>query len=491
MKKYGKYEKRPEVVPAKQPKAKSPLLQTYLTSLLCMVLSVTMFFGTSFAWFTSEVNNVGNEIYIGTLDVELEKQVGEKWESLSDLNDGVNTTKLFDGQIRWEPGYTMLETVQVINEGDLAFNYELSFTDGELAEGSTESIEKVAESFEVWVYYHKDANDIPAPTNYADITAEGSGWVNAGTLAEVLNGKDVFAGKMEEADIFDNVTGTVKKTAHTYTIALHMREEATGEGLMGQKISLNVKLIAYQLTAERDAFGDTYDTFTTVSDAGELTDALNPGGNVLLISDVEIEDAAARVTMNGGTLDGNGNTIRYTVNKSENDPSLGVVTTTGGTVRNLTIEGGTAGRALYITDLRSDLVVSDSVLSGVYSFNLNSSTITEHSLYFTSTIFKNWTSYANVIKHAYFTDCTFEKTLRPYGGTTLTDCTFTTESLDVSALAEGATVTLVNCTYNDITIEEAVLTATADKDGKITVECDNALLKVNGAGVVVLSSTGS
>ena len=73
MKKYGKYEKRPEGVPAKQPKVKSALLQTYFTSLLCMVLCVTMFFGTSYAWFTSEVSNTGNEIYIGTLDVGLFK----------------------------------------------------------------------------------------------------------------------------------------------------------------------------------------------------------------------------------------------------------------------------------------------------------------------------------------------------------------------------------------------------------------------------------
>ena len=75
MKKYGKYEKRPEpkVIaksPAKkadkQPKVKSMLLQTYFTSLLCLILCVTMFFGTSYAWFTSEVNNSANETYVGT-----------------------------------------------------------------------------------------------------------------------------------------------------------------------------------------------------------------------------------------------------------------------------------------------------------------------------------------------------------------------------------------------------------------------------------------
>ena len=108
MKKYGKYEKRPEAAPVKQPKVKNMLLQTYFTSLLCLVLCVTMFMGTSYAWFTSEVNNTGNEIYIGTLDVGL--FAGDNGEK--DLSKAEN--KLFDSDIRWEPGYTALETIKVL-----------------------------------------------------------------------------------------------------------------------------------------------------------------------------------------------------------------------------------------------------------------------------------------------------------------------------------------------------------------------------------------
>ena len=54
MRKFGKYEKMPDGTKAKQPAAKSVLLQTYFTSLICMVLCVAMFFGTTFAWFTSD-----------------------------------------------------------------------------------------------------------------------------------------------------------------------------------------------------------------------------------------------------------------------------------------------------------------------------------------------------------------------------------------------------------------------------------------------------
>ena len=101
MKKYGKYETVPVSAAQKKAAQKSVMLQTYFTSLLCLVLCVVMFFGTTYAWFTSEVNNVNNEIYIGILDVEMEKALADgKWASLSELENGVNKTNLFDRNIR-------------------------------------------------------------------------------------------------------------------------------------------------------------------------------------------------------------------------------------------------------------------------------------------------------------------------------------------------------------------------------------------------------
>ncbi len=217
--KYGKYEKRPEGASEKQPKVKSMLLQAYFAGLLSLVLCVTMFFGTSYAWFTSEVNNTGNEIYVGTLKVGL-------YKDSTNLNG--SDTKLFDGNIRWEPGYTALETITVRNEGDLAFKYVLNFTDGSLAAGSTAALETVAARFEVRV-----CNGTASPASYAEITEE-NGWTQAVSLADLLTGQAVLSGEMEAAG-----------AAATYTVALHMKEDADAE-VMGEKISLNVKLIAYQ-----------------------------------------------------------------------------------------------------------------------------------------------------------------------------------------------------------------------------------------------------
>ena len=113
---------------AKPPKIRNMLLQTYFTSLICLVLCVGMFLGTSYAWFTSEVVNESNEIYVGTLKVGFYKEeVNDQGVKTSlDLTDNAAGHKLFSNLIRWEPGYTALETIRIANDGELAFKYEMN-----------------------------------------------------------------------------------------------------------------------------------------------------------------------------------------------------------------------------------------------------------------------------------------------------------------------------------------------------------------------------
>lgn len=306
MKKYGKYEKIPvavETKQAKQPKAKSVLLQTYFTSLICMILCVTMFFGTSYAWFTSEVTNEGNQIYIGTLDVGLYKLEGGSPVDLAN-----SETKLFDKSIRWEPGYTTLETIQVVNKGDLAFKYALNFA----AEGVAA---EVAQQFQVWVYDYRENNDVaPAQTSYNAMTLPGSGWAFVGTLDQILAGNVVLDGKM--VTVRDTaVDDAIVNTTDTYAIALHMSESATGVGLMGQKITMNVKLTAHQMGYEEDSFGNPdYDSVQFVSTLEELQEALDSAyGEVIIQLDSDIagnvtvtQKEGADITIDGGNHTFNG-----------------------------------------------------------------------------------------------------------------------------------------------------------------------------------------
>lgn len=246
-----------------QAMARKTLLQTYITSLLGMALCVAMFLSTSYAWFTSEVVNEGNEIYIGILDVGLYRKTDEGRQDLAD-----NTQKLYDDSVRWEPGYTSLETLYVVNKGDLAFEYFLHFTDGKLDDQVDPGLIALAECFEVYVY-NDIHNAIPTTTSYEEIRDPKNGWVFAGTLGEVLEGAAVFGDVMYEEDVRQQTPNPInpnegtldgKPTELTYTVALHMRKDAD-MSVMGHRITLNVKLVAYQLESEVDGFGNSdYDS---------------------------------------------------------------------------------------------------------------------------------------------------------------------------------------------------------------------------------------
>lgn len=337
MRKYGKYEKQPEAVPAKQPTVKSALLQTYFISLVCLVMCVCMFFGTSYAWFTSEVENTQNEIFIGTLDVGLYKQGKGEGAAPLDLADDAN--KLFDDNIRWEPGYTALETIQIVNEGDLAFKYELSFTEGAVTGTAAQTLDiaTIAQYFDVWVYdYYDNGNVAPDPKSYADISTDKR-WDYAGTLAEVLAGKVVLSGNMNTVrdanlDPEDANEGTTDgvNTTDTYTIALHMKEETKDVALMGQKLSLTVKLVAYQKVEEADGLGSGYDQLVTSEKS--LREAVQNGGRVTLINDIALTETLTVPADKTVVLDMNGHTISQTKNCTENYSmisNLGSLTITG------------------------------------------------------------------------------------------------------------------------------------------------------------------
>ena len=475
----GRFQKQDQ-----QKEEKDPLLQSYFSSLLSLVLCVAMFLGTSYAWFTSEVNNQGNEFYIGILDVGFHKEIrvqenGQEKSLWQDLEDQtLQTNTLFNSAIRWEPGYTALETICVTQNGDLDFKYQLSLTDGTLAvpEGvlpeKVLALADVAKYFDVWVCPHGDG-EFTKPVSY-DQVKEENGWISAGTLDQLLMGMPVLEGAMEAPEPQPAAQAEAETTAtepnaepqgDRYTIALHMNENATAE-VMKHKITLNVKLVAYQVATEDDSLTAEATKVKTIS---ELKNELTRGGTTLMENGLTIAKAE-RVTMNNGVLDGGGWTLTYKGGRNDSGSSLGVVTTTGGTVRNLTIKGGEDGRALYIEELKSHLLVSNCDLDGVYSFNLSSSKQTDYVLNFTGTIFRSWTSYANVTQMVNFSNCRFENVLKPYGDTTLTGCTFIGgegNGLDVSALEAGETVTLTDCNYMGVTVKSAVV---KNVDGNIKLE---------------------
>lgn len=267
MKKWGKFEKG-------APKAKDLLLQTYFTSLVSLILCVGLFLGTTYSWFTSQVEVGQNTIHIGILKVDMTVKDAE--------GTTITNGPVYADTIRWEPGYTALRTVTVKNQGDLAFNYNLDFIP-ELKEEQTLD-KKVAEQFEVWVYTHTEDTTYTKPTDFSQIN-EDNGWRNAGNLDKILEDGLVCSGSV-------GPELTAEKTEHTYTIALHMKETAAnevtggGDSLMGKELRLTVRLVAYQSSVEKDSFDAYYDN--VVSSPRELKEAIAEGGRIVLASDIDV-----------------------------------------------------------------------------------------------------------------------------------------------------------------------------------------------------------
>ena len=209
-----------------------------VSAVLVLVMMFTSLIGTTFAWFTDEVTSTGNTIQSGTLKIDLLHKSGDQWISLKENEDH----KVFDYD-KWEPGFTLVETLKVDNLGSLALKYRLSI---EIAAGTAvlgENGENLADVIDVWVYYGEST-----ATDYSDITAADSTWVNKGTLSEVLaNPKNFIGGQL------------TKDSEQTVTVALHMHELAGNEYQDLSVGEIYVNLIATQDSVEYDSFSPDYD----------------------------------------------------------------------------------------------------------------------------------------------------------------------------------------------------------------------------------------
>lgn len=257
MRKVGKYEKM----------RKNALLSSYITSVLCLVLCVTMFFGTTAAWFTDTTTSEQNQIYVGTLAVDL------GFAAVTKESNGQETTytavaetvPIFDDSIRWEPGYTAIRKFELTEKGDLAFSYQMgierTFTDAEVVQKA------IAEHITVWQYVGDNAEAYTLPVDFETMTVDNEEeWVLVGTLKQVIdNHIPVFTGKM------DNAAVAADQAKAYHLIALNMDKNYDGavtkdennkitSSIQGQKLeNITIKLVATQLPSEEDAFGPNYD----------------------------------------------------------------------------------------------------------------------------------------------------------------------------------------------------------------------------------------
>lgn len=173
-----------------------------------------------------------------------------------------------------------------------------------------------------------------------------------------------------------------------------------------------------------------------------------------------------------GTLDGNNHTLYGEVVPTNN----GLIRPTGeATIKNVTIDGkngvtadGKTIRGLYINkDVTKVTVDNVKILNCGYALNVGGeSTPAALELFVSNSTFQSWTSYGETTTAAFeevaFTAGQYAR-FRPYGTTTLTNCTFEEGFIiDLAYLGEGKTITFNGCKVGDVALTAAHLTGAVD-----------------------------
>ena len=228
-----------------------------LTSALAIVLCVAMLIGTTFAWFTDTASTGVNKIQAGNLDVKLMYST-----DMVEWKEATDQTKLFDDKALWEPGYTQVVYLKIVNAGNLALKYEAGFSknytsnrgknvngdwyrvDNYLKIGTAETATKFANREDVW---------------------------SAIAATEKTLAKDVM--------LTDGwITLKAGESSKPFAVAIYMPtsvgNEANASKHRPSSVSgLGIEVRATQATVESDSFGTDYDANTaTVLKRVEYTD---------------------------------------------------------------------------------------------------------------------------------------------------------------------------------------------------------------------------
>ena len=236
-----------------QTKTKKALIM----SVLSMVLCIAMLIGMTFAWFTDTASTGVNRIQAGNLDVKLMYSTDmQTWKEATDQ------TKLFDDNALWEPGYTQVVYLKVVNKGNLALKYEAGFSKnytsnrGKNVNGDWYRVDN----------YLKIGTATPA----AKYASREDVW-SAMAATEKTLAKDVM--------LTDGwITLKPNEESKPFAVAIYMPtsvgNEANASRLRPSSVSgLGIEVRATQATVESDSIGNTYDAnAATILNRVEYTD---------------------------------------------------------------------------------------------------------------------------------------------------------------------------------------------------------------------------
>ena len=228
-----------------------------ISSALAILMCAAMLIGTTFAWFTDTASTAVNKIQAGNLDVKLMYSTDMvTWKEATDQ------TKLFEDSALWEPGYTQVVYLKVVNAGNLALKYEAGFSKNYT---SNRGKNKNGDWYRVDNYLKIGIAE--TETKFANREAVWS----AIAATEKTLAKDIM--------LTDGwITLKAGESSKPFAVAIYMPtsvgNEANASRLRPSSVSgLGIEVRATQATVESDSFDNNYDAnAATVLNRVEYTD---------------------------------------------------------------------------------------------------------------------------------------------------------------------------------------------------------------------------
>ena len=234
-------------------KMKRTMLFTYFTTLASLVLCCAMFLGTTMAWFTSNVENTGNVIQVGTLAAGIYRS-----EDSGDLDLSEAGTAAFVVDRAWQPKNAVAETFKVVNAGDLDFTYELDIlvkpgsacklVDGVKTELTAEELSLLLSCFQVYVTEGRaSADSLKTFVETPDVATQV--WIPVGDLLTVVT-EPAEGSAVPDTQVWNGVLDpkdeNEAESCEVFSVGVYMKADVTAE-VMGWNVELIVQLLADQL----------------------------------------------------------------------------------------------------------------------------------------------------------------------------------------------------------------------------------------------------
>ena len=305
---------------------------------LCMVMLV----GTTFAWFTDTASTGVNRIEAGNLKIKLmySKDMKEWKEATAD-------TPLFDDNALWEPGYTQIAYLKVVNAGNLALKYDVTTNSYDKERGKN-----AAGGFFYIDQYLK-----------VGLAETETAFENRSAAIAAISGSEKSMAK--ELRISKDWTvlkaGTESKP---FAVVVYMPTTVGNEAnnvqswrhpaLKGFVLVVN----ATQATVESDSFGNTYDekaptTITTVSFSSgthEITENMQGNGTFGVVQ----AEGTAVFTINADVYAVYANNAAMAVEAG----GTSTITINGGDFRQVGVPDGEPCDLIYATE-KATIIIND------------------------------------------------------------------------------------------------------------------------------------